>query len=65
MTKKELKYLENNKLITETIYTYAWLLQNDALGRGTKQLEKHFADCCEEMLKREIITQEDVDRLNM
>lgn len=64
MTKQEIKKAENHTLIIETIKTYAWLLQNWTMQKGTKQLEKHFQDCCEEMVKRELITKEDWDNLN-
>ena len=64
MTKQEVKETENHTLIKETINTYAMLLVNFNLGRGTKQLESHFQDCCAELVKRELITQDDWDDLN-
>lgn len=64
MTKKELKTATNNKLIIDLASTYANLITNFNLGRGTVQHEKHLKDLQEEMLKRELLTQEDVDYLN-
>lgn len=64
MNKQEVKKAEDHALITETIRTYAFLLQNWCLQRGTKQLEKHFQDCGNELVKRGIITQEDLNHLN-
>lgn len=64
MTKHELKKVEEHELITESINTYARLLVNHYAKMGVKQLEKHWSDCCDEMIKRGIITKEDVDYLN-
>lgn len=64
MTKQEVKKAKNHELIRETINTYGLLLMNYSQQRGIKQHEKHFNDCCEEMVKRELITQEDWDYLN-
>jgi len=64
MTKQEIKKSTNNELIRESIRTYGFLLQNSILRRGTKQLEKHWSDCCDELVKRELLTEEDVKHLN-
>lgn len=64
MTKQELKKTTNNELIRESIGTYGSLLQNWCLQRGVKQLEKHWNDCCDELLKRELLTNDDVRHLN-
>lgn len=65
MTKKELKTATNNALILDLAETYAGLISNYNLGRGIIQHEKHLKDLEAEMLKRELLTQEDVDQLNM
>ena len=64
MTKQEVRKCADNELIRESIYTYGFLLQNWSLQRGVKQLEKHCNDCCEELVKRELLTEEDVKHLN-
>ena len=64
MTKKEIKTSSNNELIMETILTYSSLLSNYQQSRGTTQLEKHFDDLSSEMLRRDLLTQEQIDRLN-
>lgn len=64
MTKQEVKKSTNNELIRESMRTYGFLLQNWTLRKGLKQLEKHWSDCCEELIKREILTEEDVKYLN-
>lgn len=64
MTKKELKTATNNSLIVDLATTYANLICNFNLNRGVIQHEKHLKDLMEEMLKRELLTQKDIDYLN-
>lgn len=64
MTKQELLKTKDNELIAESINTYARLLVNDRCRMGTKLLEKHWKDCTDELLKRNLLTQSDVDWLN-
>ena len=64
MTKKDLKECASNVLIVDAINTYANLIFNYNVGRGIKQYDKHFRDCCEEMIKRGLITEEDAKHLN-
>lgn len=64
MTKQELKKADSRKLVYDAIRTYGFLLTNEMRGCGTKQLERHFQDCCAEMVKRGIITQDEWDSLN-
>ena len=64
MTKQEVKKCTDNELIKESLHTYGFLLQNWTLRRGVKQLEKHWKDCADEMVKRNILTEEDVKQLN-
>jgi len=64
MTKNEIKKASNTDLTRETISTYAHLLQNYMAKGGTKVLERHFGDCCNEMVARGLLTKEDVDKLN-
>ena len=65
MTKQEVKKSSDNELITEAIWTYGRLLQNFIARRGTAQLEKHWNDCAGELVKRNLITENDVKWLNM
>ena len=65
MKKSEIKNLKDNELIAEYVRTFANFETNWVLRRGTKQFWKHMKDLEEELLKRNILTQEDVDRLNM
>lgn len=64
MTRKDLKECANNVLIAHSIGVYGRLLANFNTGRGIKQLDKHFRDCCDEMVKRGLITEEDAKHLN-
>ncbi len=64
MNKQEIKKSANNELVRESIRTYGFLLQNYTLQRGIKQLEKHWKDCTDELIKRNILTEEDVRHLN-
>ena len=63
MKKSEIKTLSNNQLIVEYVSTYSWHDTNYFLGRGTKQLEKHLKDLEEELVKRDILTESDIEEL--
>jgi hypothetical protein len=65
MTRQEVKKSSDNELVRESLHTYGRLLQNWASNRGVKQLEKHWKDCTDEMVKRNILTEEDVNHLNL
>ena len=64
MNKQEIKNSTVNELVRESLRTYGFLLQNWTLRKGVKQLEKHWKDCADEPIKRDILTEEDVKYLN-
>lgn len=64
MKKSEIKTLSNNELIVEYVSTYSFYDTNFLLGRGTKQLEKHLKDLEEELVKRDILTESDIEELH-
>ena len=63
MKKSEIKNLKDNELIAEYVRTFAHYDSNYVLRRGVNQLAKHLKDLEEELLQRNILTQEDVDKL--
>lgn len=65
MTRKEIGKAENNKLIVDYVQTYSLLTLKYNTGGGTKQHERHCVDLEKEMVKRGILTEEDVEHLNM
>lgn len=65
MKKSEIKFLKDNELIAEYVRTYAHYDTNWVCRRGTEQLAKQLKNLEAELLKRGILTQEDIDRLNM
>ena len=65
MTKNEIKKAKDNELIIEYVKSYSGLCLNENLHLGTKQLSKHCADLEAELLKREILTENDIKSLNM
>ena len=64
MKKSDIKTLPNNKLIAEYVHSFAFYDTNYILGRGTKQLGKHLRDLEEELIKRNMLTEEDIEILN-
>lgn len=64
VTKKELKAATDSEIIVDYIQTYSSLSVNYCLQRGVKQLEKHLIDLDIEMVKRGILSQEQIDKLN-
>lgn len=64
MRKNEIAKAKDNDLITEYVSTYSTLLVNWNVGRGTIQAEKHCKDLEAELLKRGILTEENIRRLN-
>lgn len=64
MNRKELKTAKDSDVIVDYIRSFSSLVVNMHLGRGTKALAKHLLDLDKEMLKRGILTQEQVDHLN-
>jgi hypothetical protein len=64
MRKNEIPKAKDNDLITEYINAYATLLLNYNANLGTKQLEQMCKNLEAELLKREILTEENIARLN-
>lgn len=64
MTKKELKAAPDSEIIMDYISTYSRAVLNENLQQPTKALNRHLADLDAEMLKRGLLTQEQIDRLN-
>lgn len=64
MRKTEIPKAKENDLITEYVSSYATLLLNYNLSRGTTQAEKHCRDLEAELLKRGLLTEENIRELN-
>ena len=62
--KTTIKIAKDNDLIMEYVSSYATLLLNYNLGRGMTQIEKHCKDLEAELLKRGILTEENIKTLN-
>lgn len=65
MRKAEIKAAKDNELIVEYVQTYSLLMLNTNLQMGTKRHEKHCQDLETELVKRGLLTEEDVKHLNM
>ncbi len=65
MRKNEISKAKDNDLITEYVSSYATLLLNYNLDKGTTQAEKHCKDLEAELLKRNILTEENIRTLNV
>ena len=65
MRKNEIPKAKDNDLITEYVSSYATLLLNYNLSRGVIQAEKHCKDLEAELLKRGILTEENIQTLNV
>ena len=65
MRKTEIKTAKDNELIAEYVHSYAMLIVKYNLNRGTKQLEKHCHDLETELLKRGLLTEDDIEKLEM
>ena len=65
MKKSEIKNLKDNELITEYVKTYAHYDTNFISRRGTERLGMELRNLESELLKRNILTVEDIQRLNM
>ena len=64
MRKNEISKSSNNDLITEYVQTYATLVLNMNTDRGVIQASKHCTDLETELLKRGILTKENIELLN-
>lgn len=64
MTKKEIKTATSNALIVDYILTNIRLVRNEIYQLGTKQLNTHIKDLESELLKRGVLTENDIRILN-
>ena len=64
MKKSELKAAKDNQIIEDYVHSQIHLTLNLNHGGPTKALTKHLKDLDAEMLKRGLLTQEQIDRLN-
>lgn len=64
MRKSELKTAPDSEIILDLVQSYATACLNYNLGRGTKAIEKHLEDLKAEVLRRGILTPEQVEKLN-
>lgn len=64
MTKKEIQIAKNNELIVEYVRSFSNLLLNYNLGRSIKRYENHCRDLEKELVRRNLLTEEDVKSLN-
>lgn len=65
MRKSEIAKAKDNELIVDYVKSYSSLCLNINLKLGEKQLSKHCADLEKELLKRGILTENDIRILNM
>lgn len=65
MTKKEIKSAKDSELVYEYATNYALLLLNYNMGKGTNRLQAHCNNLENELMKRNLLTEEDIKRLNM
>ena len=65
MDRKAQKTATDSQIIVDYIESFAEFVCNMNLGRGTERLWKHLRDLDEQMLKRGILTQKQIDHLNV
>lgn len=65
MRRAEMKKAKSNELILDYIESYALLSLNYNGNRGTQKIEKHCRDLEAELLRRDILTEDDIKKLNM
>ena len=63
MRKADIPKAANNELIVEYVDTYSSYLLNYNDGRGIKQLEARLTALEAELMKRQILTRDDIARL--
>ena len=63
MRKTEIAKAPDNDLIVDYVLSYSRLCLNINLDRGTKQLSAHCADLENELVKRGLLKEADVKRL--
>lgn len=64
MTKTEMKKAENSEIIFRYIKAYSSLTLNINLGGKTKSLETELTNLNDEMLKRGLLTKDQIRNLN-
>ncbi len=64
MKKSEIKNLTDRELIVEYVRTYSHYDTNSILGRGIEQLAKQLRNIEAELVKRNILTEDDINYLN-
>ena len=64
MKKNEIEKAKDNELITEYVKSYSNLCLKYNLNRITKQAEAHCKDLERELVKRGLLTEEDIKYLN-
>lgn len=64
MNRKELKTASDSDVIMDYIESYAYFTVNLNTHGGTKAIGRHLKDLDDEMLRRGILTQKQIDRLN-
>lgn len=66
MTKKELKAAQDSEIIMDFVRTHERIaVDSNLLGKPIKMISKHLEDLDAEMLRRGLLTQEQIDKLNM
>ena len=64
--KNEIKKAEDHDLVCDAIHTFGLLCRNMQFpDAGVKRYSQHFDDLAKEMVARGILTQKDVDWINM
>ena len=63
MRKSELKTAPDSEIILDLVQSYATACLNYNLDRGTKAIEKHLEDLRDEVLRRGMLTPEQVNKL--
>lgn len=64
MRKAEIKTAADNEIIMDAITSYAIACVNENVGLATKAINKHLCDLEAEMLRRGLLTEEQVEKLN-
>lgn len=65
MKKSEIAKAKDNELITEYVKSYSTLSLNYNLNRGIEKLQIHCNNLEKELIKRGLLTEENVKELNM
>lgn len=62
--KNEIAKAKNSELVAEFARSYSAWCTNYMLNRGTKQVQAHCNDVAKELVKRGLLTEEDVKKFN-